>query len=212
MGAGPGPERARHSSIGWTRSSPAGAVDLLDVGIGTGNLALPALARWPSVRVTGIDASGEMVRTAIAYAETRLAPHAHARLTAQTAFADALPFPDGTFDARDVVLRPAARPESRTRPARDPAGPATRRHARLRDVGQGRPAVPAGPRLRRPARRVRLRRRRGRRSRGRHPVGRAPRPPSCVEPASARSRRSRPNWPTRSRSAATSRSWSSSTR
>ena len=76
----------------------AGAVDLLDVGIGTGNLGLPAVARWPSVRVTGIDASDEMIRAAAAFAEARLAPDAHARLTAQAASADALPFPDGSFD------------------------------------------------------------------------------------------------------------------
>ena len=76
----------------------AGATDLLDVGIGTGNLALPALERWPTARVTGIDASGEMVSAAHALADARLAPHARARLEARTAYADTLPFPDGTFD------------------------------------------------------------------------------------------------------------------
>jgi SAM-dependent methyltransferase len=75
-----------------------GATDLLDVGIGTGNLAIPALQRWPSVRVTGIDASGEMIEGAIAIAETRLGPDAGTRLTTHTAFADTLPFPDGAFD------------------------------------------------------------------------------------------------------------------
>ena len=76
-----------------------GAVDLLDVGIGTGNLAIPAVERWSTVQVTGIDASGEMVQAAHTLADARLAPDARARLDARTAFADTLPFPDGTFDA-----------------------------------------------------------------------------------------------------------------
>ena len=77
----------------------AGARDLLDVGVGTGNLALPALQRWPVIHVTGIDASGEMVKAAIALAGERLPPEDQARLTTLTAFADALPFEDGSFDA-----------------------------------------------------------------------------------------------------------------
>ena len=81
-------------------SVTAGAVDLLDVGIGTGNLAIPALLRWPSVRVTGIDASSEMAGSALAIAEDRLsAATARGRLDVRTAFADALPFEDGSFDA-----------------------------------------------------------------------------------------------------------------
>jgi len=76
-----------------------GATDLLDVGIGTGNLAIPAVERWATARVTGIDASGEMVQAAHTLADARLTPDARARLDARTAFADALPFPDGTFDA-----------------------------------------------------------------------------------------------------------------
>ena len=81
-------------------SVTSGAVDLLDVGIGTGNLAIPALLRWPSVRVTGIDASSEMAGSALAIAEDRLsAATARGRLEVRTAFADALPFEDGSFDA-----------------------------------------------------------------------------------------------------------------
>ena len=77
----------------------AGATDLIDVGIGTGNLALPALERWPTIQVTGIDASAEMIEHVEALAAERRAPGAQTRLTAATAFADALPFPDGSFDA-----------------------------------------------------------------------------------------------------------------
>lgn len=77
----------------------AGAADLLDVGMGTGNLALPAVDRWPAVRVTGIDASAEMRRHFEILATERLAPGTRARLSTQTAFADALPFADASFDA-----------------------------------------------------------------------------------------------------------------
>lgn len=74
------------------------AVDLLDVGVGTGNLSLPALARWPAVRVTGIDASREMVRAAERLLADRV-PAAAERFTSRVAFAADLPFPDGSFDA-----------------------------------------------------------------------------------------------------------------
>ncbi len=76
----------------------AGAVDILDVGIGTGNLALPALERWPSVRVTGVDASSEMAATAERLASERLAARDRDRLTTRVAFAADLPFPDASFD------------------------------------------------------------------------------------------------------------------
>lgn len=75
----------------------AGARDLLDVGVGTGNLALPALRRWPSVRVTGIDASSEMLEVALGQA--RSGPDAEAeRFAARVAFAANLPYPDASFD------------------------------------------------------------------------------------------------------------------
>ena len=45
-------------------SVAAGAHELLDVGVGTGNLSIPALRRWTEVRVTGIDASSEMLGAA----------------------------------------------------------------------------------------------------------------------------------------------------
>lgn len=76
----------------------AGATELLDVGVGTGNLSRPALARWPGVRVTGIDASREMVATT----EALLADAGDdrdARFSGRVAFAAELPFDDATFDA-----------------------------------------------------------------------------------------------------------------
>jgi ubiquinone/menaquinone biosynthesis C-methylase UbiE len=77
----------------------AGARDLIDVGIGTGNLTFRALARWPEVRVTGIDASREMTVAVDRLAADRL-PTAddRARLDLRVAFAAELPFEDGRFD------------------------------------------------------------------------------------------------------------------
>ena len=77
----------------------AGARRILDVGVGTGNLALPAVIRWPGAAITGIDASGEMVKAAEALADDRLGPADRVRFDTVTAFADRLPFPDATFDA-----------------------------------------------------------------------------------------------------------------
>lgn len=75
----------------------AGARDVIDVGVGTGNLALPALERWPDVRITGIDASGEMLEAALALAGG-LPPTARERFSGRVAFAADLPFPGGAFD------------------------------------------------------------------------------------------------------------------
>ncbi len=70
---------------------------IIDIGIGTGNLALPAVERWADVRVTGIDASGEMLQVALALASD-LPETARTRIDGQVAFAAELPFEDGTFD------------------------------------------------------------------------------------------------------------------
>lgn len=75
-----------------------GAHDVLDVGTGTGTLALSALGRWRDVRITAIDASSEMLGAAERLADDRLDEAARARLTARVAFADRLPFEDATFD------------------------------------------------------------------------------------------------------------------
>jgi len=72
-------------------------VRLLDVGSGTGTLSLAALQRWPDARVDAIDASREMVTATQAGVSTL--PGAAARLQAVTAFADALPYADDSFDA-----------------------------------------------------------------------------------------------------------------
>ncbi|HSL76877.1 MAG TPA: class I SAM-dependent methyltransferase [Candidatus Limnocylindrales bacterium] len=75
----------------------AGAVDVLDVGVGTGNLARPALARWPGIRITGVDASREMVSTVEALIEDA-GDGLRERFTGTVAFAAEMPFPDASFD------------------------------------------------------------------------------------------------------------------
>jgi ubiquinone/menaquinone biosynthesis C-methylase UbiE len=72
-------------------------VRLLDVGSGTGTVSLAALQRWPEAEVDAIDASREMVLATQAGAAQH--PGVAGRFRAVTAFADALPFPDDTFDA-----------------------------------------------------------------------------------------------------------------
>jgi ubiquinone/menaquinone biosynthesis C-methylase UbiE len=75
-----------------------GASRLIDIGTGTGQLALGALARWPGVSVVAVDASAGMRAMADANAAERLAARDRARYRSAVAFADAMPFPDGAFD------------------------------------------------------------------------------------------------------------------
>lgn len=72
--------------------------DLLDIGTGTGTLAMAAIARWPGVRVTGIDGSSEMADWAAREADERLASVDRQRFTTVVALADRLPLPDGAVD------------------------------------------------------------------------------------------------------------------
>jgi ubiquinone/menaquinone biosynthesis C-methylase UbiE len=76
----------------------SGARDLVDVGTGTGTLAIAAVARWPVVRVHAIDASREMVASATRLADERLEPDARARLRLGTGFAAELPLADASAD------------------------------------------------------------------------------------------------------------------
>ena len=78
---------------------PQDGLRLLDVGTGTGTLAVAALARWPRLKVTGIDPSGGMLEAAARTASERLRPAAQRRFRRVVAPADRLPFKGASFDA-----------------------------------------------------------------------------------------------------------------
>lgn len=71
--------------------------DLLDVGTGTGALALGALRRWPGVQVTGIDPSSRMLELAAAGADD-LGQEAARRLRLLQGRFDRVPLPIGSVD------------------------------------------------------------------------------------------------------------------
>jgi ubiquinone/menaquinone biosynthesis C-methylase UbiE len=71
---------------------------LVDVGTGTGQLALGALERWPDLEIVGVDPSSEMCAKADAEADRHLAASDRDRFRTTVAFADRLPFDDGTLD------------------------------------------------------------------------------------------------------------------
>jgi len=74
------------------------AAHVLDVGSGTGSLAIAALERWPRHHVTGIDPAGGMLEVARRTADEQLPRDVARRYRAEVAAADRLPFEDGTFD------------------------------------------------------------------------------------------------------------------
>jgi ubiquinone/menaquinone biosynthesis C-methylase UbiE len=76
----------------------AGATRILDVGTGTGTLAVALLRRWPGIHVTAIDASAGMVDKAAGEADRLLTADERARLDLRVAFADELGLADGSLD------------------------------------------------------------------------------------------------------------------
>ncbi|HEY8921964.1 MAG TPA: class I SAM-dependent methyltransferase [Candidatus Limnocylindria bacterium] len=71
--------------------------DLLDLGTGTGVLAVAALERWPGVRVVGVDPSSHMLELA-AEAARRRSPALVPRFRTLVASADRLPLADRSMD------------------------------------------------------------------------------------------------------------------
>lgn len=71
---------------------------LLDVGTGTGTLAIAALERWPALHVTGIDPSAGMLELARQAAGERLPQQQRDRYRTVVAYADDLPFEPASFD------------------------------------------------------------------------------------------------------------------
>jgi SAM-dependent methyltransferase len=76
----------------------SGAARIIDIGTGTGTLGIGAVERWPTVRATGVDASGAMLEMARQRADERLARRDRARYRTAVAFADSLPYDEGSFD------------------------------------------------------------------------------------------------------------------
>lgn len=76
-----------------------GSERVLDIGTGTGQLALDALTRWPGVSVVGVDASAGMCAVADAEADRLLPAAERTRFRSTVAFADSMPFTDSAFDA-----------------------------------------------------------------------------------------------------------------
>ena len=94
---GPVIRPAAEAVLDLVAPEPADGARIVDVGSGTGALAIAALRRWPAVRVSAVDPADAML--AIARREVAALPgDVAARLQTDVAPADRLPYPDASFD------------------------------------------------------------------------------------------------------------------
>jgi len=85
---------ARRVVLPWALQGFRPRGDVLEIGAGSGAMAAELLAMYPDIRLTVTDVDDEMVEAASA----RLSQFGDG-VTARYADANALPFPDGAFDA-----------------------------------------------------------------------------------------------------------------
>lgn len=89
----------RREAVAATALPPRGI--LLDVCTGTADMALEAARQFPDARIVGVDFSRPMIALGTAKVErARLSD----RISLQVAPAEALPFPDDSFDAATVAF------------------------------------------------------------------------------------------------------------
>lgn len=95
---GPVLEPAALELLDFVAPDAATARRVVDVGTGTGTVALAAARRWPSLEVVGVDASEAMLAAARRAAEAARVPEGQPGVTFTRAYADRLPLDDASAD------------------------------------------------------------------------------------------------------------------
>jgi ubiquinone/menaquinone biosynthesis C-methylase UbiE len=120
------------------QAAPAAGQRILDLGCGTGTLAIQVKRREPGAEVVGLDADPEMLSQARAKAE-----RADVELTLTEGFSNELPFEDGSFDrVLSTLFFHHLDPEPKRQTARELAR-ILRRGGELHVADWGKPSDPA---------------------------------------------------------------------